>query len=913
MSDTTKNFLFAHRGMNQSDRLEQVPDPNAMQVSGRSFEELIGRSAEFAGSLAFYGDNNKTDGSDWSDFFKEVYDYKTHTVRTEILEDWAKNAATPPHLSLLFAFYRMLLVTQGDMNKLTERQLDFYFRDILGFKMRKGTEGHVTVFAELGKNVDSVSIDKGLLFDAGKDADGKPVTYEAVDELLLGKEEVVDVVRFSYWDGFDRNPLSSKSGANKGGTGSQAGTDAAAGTGTEAGTGTGTTDKTHALCISAEVLNIPGCDMTISFPGYETAVEEALKDLRAEYTSVDGWTPFNGSLHIDKKMPAIACYDPKLHGKGIETEFPVIRFVSDNGSGSLSKIPSSNLKQISVSIQDYIPPQLENKYGKVDNQAGVNPFGPDCQKGDFVDIVLPFEDAGAKYAFNLNDNSVAGYVADTDKQRFRHQLLDDRCDQATLSKAYSDKVMDAFLAKYESEKEKAKTALASMTLIAVLPRLCSPVTITSAKGNGNVSSVLMKTPCGTNVLVVNGKTVSSGSGVSFLSLLLMLLLEIVRLWMTSADKSTLTPEELAELRKTNLFISLSQTGRGQISLYLENTGKAEGPGKVTWSYSNGGKWVDFSQSAILKDTTCGLSQSGIVVFDLKEPLPAGDKDFLNGLPCIQATCSNENCLYVKEARPRAIELAYSASSAGIGPGGAPLPKETISKAVYSVVGVKAFSQPYDGEPGTLAEDPVRFRRRVAERLRHKGRAWSTWDYETLVLENFADVSYVKCLPSCLPDGTPAPGHVSVLIIPDSPDDPLKPAPRIKLVNDVTKILKDKNSGFAQLHVIGPSFKEVAVDATIALRPGYNDATKYDALVTAALTDYLRPWVGYGNGWRFKDGDGASDIIAFLESLPFVDIIEYLKVTVGGEAVDIDGRIERGSAVEALTSAPAHSIKCHTAD
>ena len=903
MSDTTKYFLFAHRGMNQSDRLEQVPDPEAMQVSGRSFEELIGRSAEFAGSLAFYGDNNKPDGSDWSDFFKEVYDYKTHTVRTDVLEDWAQNATTPPHLSLLFAFYRMLLVTQGDMNKLTDRQLDFYFRDILGFKMRKGTEGHVTVFAELGKNVDSVSIEKGLLFDAGKDADGKPVTYEAVDELLLGKEEVVDVVRFSYWDGFDRNPLSSNSGANKGGKGFSAGTD----------TATGTVDKTHALCIAAEVLNIPGCDMTISFPNYETVVQDAMKELRAEYTSVDGWTPFNGSLHIDKKMPAIACYDPKLHGDGIKTEFPVIRFVSDNGSGSLSKLQSASLKQVSVSIQDYIPPQLENKYGKVDNQAGVNPFGPDCHKDDFVEIVLPFEDANATYEFSLNDNSVAGNEPSTDKQRFRYKLLDNRCDQATLSKDYSDNVLDAFLAKDDATKAQAKAKLAAMTLIAILPRLCSPVKITSANGKGKISTVLMKTPCGTEILMENGVRKSSGNEVGFASVLMLILLEIFKAILSTIDRSSLPAEILAQLSETSLFISLSQTGRGQISLYLENSGKAEGPGSVKWSYSKGGDWVDFSQSAILKDTTCGLSQSGIVVFDCKEPLPTGDKDFLNGLPCIRATCSNENCLYVQEAHPRAIELAYSASSVGIGPGGAPLPKETISKAVYSVVGVKAFSQPYDGEPGTLAEDSTRFRRRVAERLRHKGRAWSTWDYETLVLENCADISYVKCLPSCLPDGTPAPGHVSVLIIPVSPDDPLKPAPRIKLVNDVTKVLKDKASSFAQLHVIGPSFKEVSVDATITLRPGYNDTTKYDALVTDALTDYLRPWVGYGNGWRFKDGDGASDIIAFLESLPFVDIIEDLKITVDGEAVNNDGRIERGSAVEALTSAPAHSIKCHTAD
>ena len=903
MSDTTRNFLFAHRGMLQSDRLEQVPDPDAMEVSGLSFEELVGRAAEYARSLVFYGDNNLPDGSDWSDFFKDVYDYETCTVRTEILEDWAKNASTPPHLSLLFAFFRMLLVTQKDMNTLTDRQLDFYFRDILGFRIRKGTEGHVVVFAELGRNVESAGIAKGQLFDAGKDAEGKPVTYESVDELLLGTEEVAALVRYSPENGYEKDNLSAAGGDK--GPAPSSGSEPAPGSDANSG------ERTHALCISASLLNIPDCDMFISFPGCDAAVANALKGLRVEYTSVDGWTPFGDSLLISKSMPAIACFDPKLHGKGQDTEYPVIRFVSENGSSGLSALLASDLKTISVTIQNYIPRHLENKYGPVENQAGVNPFGPDGKKGDFVDIVLPFVDENAGYVFDLNDPSILEKGTTGDKKRIRYQIKDDRCDQASISKQYSDHVMTAFLSDSDADRSAALGTLKGMTdLLAVLPKLCSPVMISNATGTKSISHLFMLTPCGT-------EAVSPGAPKEFVESFTKAIKKALSKMMPGASANaagtskTDTPKE----EGTTLYIALSQTSRnpGQISLYLDNSGKAEGPGTVRWSYRKGGGWVDFSQSSILKDTTCGLSQSGIVVFDCKEPLPKGDLSFLDGNACIRAICSNRNCLYVKEARPRAIELAYSGSSVGTGPGGAPLPKETISKAVHSVVGVKAFSQPFDGESGTRAEGKAQFRRRVAERLRHKGRAWSTWDYETLVLERFADISYVKCLPTCQTDGTPAPGHITVIIIPNSPDNPLQPSPQIKMINDVTKVLHDVSSSFCQLHVIGPAYREVSVEASIALRPGFNDTTRYDALVTDALTDYLRPWVGYRDGRRFKDGDGVSDIIAFLESLPFVDIIEDLTVTVGGEAVSLDGRIERNSAVEVLTSAPAHSVKCHTAD
>lgn len=903
MSDTTHNFLFSHGGMLQSERLGQAPDPGAMQFSGRTFEELVGRSAEFARSLVFYGDDNKPDG-DWTAFFREVYDYDRKQVRTDVIDDMVRNASVPPHLALLFAFYRMLLVTQADMNTLTDRQLDFYFRNVLGFRMRKGTEGHVTVFAELGKNVDAVSIAKGLLFDAGKDSDGKTITYETVDELRLGKEVVAALAYYSVQDGFKREPVADAPAAAAASTAPAAG--ASAGTGAAGGAASADTpDKTHSLCIASAIFNIPGCDMTITFPACADAITAALPKLRAEYTSAEGWTAFTGNtLQIKKSMQAIACYDPKVHGGNLDTTDPVIRLSSDDGYGDLASLTPANLKSVSVDIANYCPPKLANKYGEVENRAEVNPFGPDGKKDDYFKVTLPFRPSSKPViSGKLNEGAVWEQCAEPHIFRIK----DDSCDQALISKSYADLVIKAFTADAATDRQKAKTAMEKMKVTAVYPRLLSPIMVTTASGEGTVSGVFMQHPCGFD-------TVTDGTTLTKDVTLERQIATLSQTTLTLKNAQTTTARQEQE-KGSALYIALTQigTGAGQISLYLDNTGKAEGPANVQWSYRNGQEWVNFKQSAILKDTTCGLSQSGIVIFDCKAPLPAGDAGFLAGLPCIRALCDNGNSLLVKEVRPRAIELAYSETSVGAGPGGAPLPAETISKPVHSVVGVKAFSQPYEGEAGTRAENPVQFRRRVAERLRHKGRTWSTWDYETRILEAFPDISYVKCLPSCEPDGTATPGHVTVIIIPESSDDPLKPTPRIRLVNEVKKLLDGGKSSFATIDVIGPAYREVSVAVSIALRPGYNDATKYDALASDALTDYLRPWVGYRNGQRFKDGDGVSDIIAFLESLPFVDVIEEMKVTVDGEAVDMDGRIERTNAVSVLTSAPVHGVKCHTAD
>ena|GEM_PF-6810269 len=895
MSDITNRFLFSHAGMLQSERLEQAPDPDAMRISGRSFEDLVGRAAEFARSLVFFNDENKPDG-DWSAFFKEVYDYDRKRVKTEVIDYMVRNSSVPPHLALLFAFFKMSLVTQADMNTLTARQLEFYFKDVLGFRMRKGTEGHVTVFAQLGRNVNSVSIPKGLVFDAGKDADGKAVAYEAVDELRLGNEKVVALARYSVKDGFEMESMS----------GADSGTDS----GADVPPAGGETNRTHALCIAAKILDIPGCDMMVSLGSGVAA--NSLQSLRAEYTSADGWTPFDDArnLRIRTDMPPITRYDSKVHGEGLDTSCPVIRFVSENGYGSLSSVSPSAIKKVKVTVSDYVPGKLVNKYGEVDNASGTNPFGPDGRKGDWFEVPLPF--VASKFELDtvsLNDASAIKIPSGKDavsKRRF--SISDGSCDQASLSKEYADLVMAAYTETDVVKKAQAKLKLEKKQITALFPRLLSPAKVKKASGEGDVENVFLQLPCGTEI--VTGKSTLTGhedlaDRISRLSASLQ------------SNTSSLTAGSAFNGTKegTALFIALSETEShiGQISLFLENSGQAVDPGTLSWSYRKNGRWVDFNKTAILRDTTCGLSQSGIVIFDFKEPLTSDDSGLFGGLACIRCVCSNGNAAYIKEVLPRAIELSFSESSIGTGPGGEPLPKETISKAVNSVVGVKAFSQPFAGESGTRAEDGEQFHRRVAERLRHKGRSWSVWDYETLVLEKFVDISYVKCLPACGPDGVAAPGHVSVIIIPKSYADSLKPYPGNKIVNDVHSFLQSSASPFAGIHVIGPSYREVSVGANISLKPGYNDAVRYDALVSEALTDYLRPWVGYKDGRRFKDGDGVSDIIAFLESLPFVDIIKDLVVKVDGEAVDMNGSILRTKSTEVMTSAAVHGIKCQTAD
>jgi hypothetical protein len=69
--------------------------------------------------------------------------------------------------------------------------------------------------------------------------------------------------------------------------------------------------------------------------------------------------------------------------------------------------------------------------------------------------------------------------------------------------------------------------------------------------------------------------------------------------------------------------------------------------------------------------------------------------------------------------------------------------------------------PYPSFGGRVTEDNAEFYNRVSERLRHKDRAITIFDYERLVLESFPDIYRVKCIDHTDEGCELAPGHVLV--------------------------------------------------------------------------------------------------------------------------------------------------------
>ena len=852
----TNRFLFEHTGTLQSERLERAPSPQTMQVSGRSFNDLIKRSAEFAKDLVFYNDANEPDG-DWQSFFTQVYDYENACVRTATLQQMMDTASVPPHLALMLAFFKLVLIEQDSINTLTDRQMAYYFEQVLGFRKRASVEGKVTVFAELNKNTKCVRIPKGTLFDAGKDAAGKTVAYESIDECVLGPEKV-DSLLLSDNDAFRIVQTNLPEEA-----------------------------CIFAFCLTSPILAHPVCRRKLTLLYKKgSSMPAILSGLQAQYSAPEGWQTlaFDGvSWTAEAEMPEMVPPIAAIHGLCPLSAYPVIRFVSPSGFKALVGLTSSDLTGIQMEIGDWTPETLSGKYGIVENKPGAVPFGSDNRKGDFFEFSLKHPASVSPVTTSPFDADVKFDKSDRTDPRsgvsvVRYSLSTNNNSQQELSNNYSS----AILQWMKDPSTKALDAVVGGKLIAVIPKLSAPVTVQSATFSDAAPKCALLHCFGHE-----GHWDFDGSLAQYV---LESSASSVYLALSNVGESTL---------QANLFFTLDEI-------------ESITPAMVRWDYFDGVFWHPFPKTALLKDTSSGLSRRGVCQFDLRDAVQASRCD--GGVLWIRGTCNNKNAWKIYSVANQALELEFSSRSAGKGPGGEALLAGSVTKPVYSVAGLKSVLQTTEGQEGKRKENDTQFRARVSEHLRHKGRAWSLWDYESLILERFPQIVLARCLPAFSASGVVRPGDITILVIPQSALGNLRPEATAIQIADIKEMLSRIVSPFVNINVQSPSYKEIHISATLHLRPGFVDTALYESRTSASLCEYLRPWIGFsGSGQHFSVGNGASDIIAFLESLPYVDHVEVpVGILYDGRRIGLDDVIELPSPLFMITSSISHEITCKLA-
>jgi hypothetical protein len=307
------------------------------------------------------------------------------------------------------------------------------------------------------------------------------------------------------------------------------------------------------------------------------------------------------------------------------------------------------------------------------------------------------------------------------------------------------------------------------------------------------------------------------------------------------------------------------------------------PMPITWSYLADDGWQDFTGTQVLSDATQGLLNTGIITFDIPAAAASHHTGMEQGLHWLRAAISSHAAAIPDTVAvfAQAIEATFADHE------NAPehlqqlLPAGRIRKTVLAIPQIKSVSQPYTSSKGTPPEGDLLFYNRVSERLRHKNRALTMWDYERLVLEQFPGIYKVKCIPGAFSGSPGEGGRVEVIVIPDIkgklPFNPFQPKNPANTIQEIQQYLEGRVPAFATVKVKNPSYLQVKTRFAVKIKAGYN-AAFYAARLEAELKRYLAPWA-YQEGADLVLGGRiyASVLVNFIAERPYVDYVAGMKL------------------------------------
>lgn len=297
------------------------------------------------------------------------------------------------------------------------------------------------------------------------------------------------------------------------------------------------------------------------------------------------------------------------------------------------------------------------------------------------------------------------------------------------------------------------------------------------------------------------------------------------------------------------------------------------PASVEWSYLSGNRWLSLHHGGIIADGTRGLQKTGILELSLPAARPSTLLD--SQLYWLRAAVADNvaSVCDVVAIHPNAVSAVFVDRNNAPDCYDSPLPAGSIGKLLAPVPGLAGVDQPYASFGSRPAERERGFNTRVSERLRHKQRALTLWDYEHLVLERFPHIYKAKCIPA---DASTEPGQVRLVVIPEMrgriPFDPFAPKAPASTLADVAAYLTDAAPPEARLSVHNARFVAIKVRVQVKFWPG-RDEGFYKQQLSEELCRFLAPWA-YDEGVDIVMGNRiyASSIVDFIERRPYIDFV-----------------------------------------
>ena len=310
---------------------------------------------------------------------------------------------------------------------------------------------------------------------------------------------------------------------------------------------------------------------------------------------------------------------------------------------------------------------------------------------------------------------------------------------------------------------------------------------------------------------------------------------------------------------------------------------------LAWAYLSANQWRKLPAKAIISDSTEGFMTSGIITLSLPADISTGNTVLPGDLYWLKVSAQSglENFCSVYSVYAQAVPASLRHDPSSGMRTRVVLPAGSITRPRKTIAGLSKIAQVCRSFGGKAAENGQHMRTRVSERLRHKQRALTPTDYESLILEQFPEIYKVKCFANTRSDQPDrlCPGHLLIVPLPYlALDGHLHQKPLLSghLIHEVREYMQTLASPFVTISVENPLYEEIQVRCTVTLRAGLRGGY-YSNRVNSALFDFLLPWnpLGYTAhfGWCVRQ----HDLESYLQDLDYVDQVSdfsLLRVAAG---------------------------------
>lgn len=294
-----------------------------------------------------------------------------------------------------------------------------------------------------------------------------------------------------------------------------------------------------------------------------------------------------------------------------------------------------------------------------------------------------------------------------------------------------------------------------------------------------------------------------------------------------------------------------------------------------WSYWTGEDWQYFSREQLLSDTTAGFTQSGIIQLVLPRDMERGTNILDKELHWLRISVRGKveglaHCALLTTQAVQAVWV-HNGSTERLAK---PLPAGSIERLASPVPVIREVEQPFPSFGGIPGESKLGFYIRSSERLRHKYRAVSVWDYERLILSEFPDIYQVKCVQHQQHEDFVEKGQLILVLLPkfEPKNSYVEPLVNQSRLAEVQEFVARIASPFGSVLVRNPLYERLKISCGVYFQKGKNNGNFLKKL-NQDIMRFISPWMFEQSHPIELGGSLNKDVVlSFVEKMDYVQFV-----------------------------------------